>query len=271
MSFRADLHCHSVCSDGSDTPLELLRLAKEAGLNGLSITDHDTVDAYTEEVFERAAKLGVELLPGVEISSEVDDVSVHVLGYGFDVGDRGLRAFLGLMRERRGVRNREILKKLETRGMPITEEELNAFATERTVGRPHIAQVMVLKGYVATPRDAFEGYLKEGACCYASGIKYHPKEVIEEIHKAKGKAVLAHPHFLKQGELVKRLLALRFDGIECHYGRLDKSLEKPWVKVAKERNLIATGGSDYHGKLKPQIPLGCSWVGEEIFRALGAK
>lgn len=271
MSFRADLHCHTICSDGTDTPIELIDLASQAGLSGLSITDHDTIDAYTEEVFERASKWGIALLPGVEISSEVDEVSVHVLGYGFDLENQDLRKFLESMRMRRQKRNQEILRKLEAKRMPISEEELNAFATDRTVGRPHIAQLMVLKGYVPTLRDAFEGYLKEGAPCYASGIKYHPQEVIEKIHQAKGKAVLAHPHFIKQGEFLKRLLALKFDGLECYYARLDKALEKPWVRLAKQRNLIATGGSDYHGKFKPQTPLGCSWVGEDIFKALSAR
>lgn len=266
--FRADIHCHTTCSDGSDTPIELLRLAKAAGLNGLSITDHDTIDAYTPELFEEAKKLEIALLPGVEVSSELDEQSVHILGYGYDLKDPGLSRFLILMQERRTERNQAILKKLAAKGMPITEEELKAFATERTIGRPHIAQLMVMKKYVQTPRDAFEYYLKEGAACYASGIKYSPKEVIEAIHQAKGKAVLAHPHFIKKGNFLKKLLNLRFDGLECHYAKLDKSLERPWLKLAKERNLIPTGGSDYHGQIKPHIPLGCSWVGEAIFNRL---
>lgn len=266
--FRADIHCHTICSDGSDTPLQLLQVAKAAGLSGLSITDHDTIDAYTPELFEEAKKLEITLLPGVEISSELDDASVHILGYGYDLSDPGLKQFLILMQQRREERNRAILKKLADKQMPISEEELKAFATERTIGRPHIAQIMVMKKYVQTARDAFEYYLREGASCYASGIKFEPKEVIEEIHKAKGKAVLAHPHFIKKGNFLKKLLNFRFDGIECHYAKLDKSQERPWLKLAKERNLIPTGGSDYHGQIKPHIPLGCSWVGEEVFKSL---
>lgn len=267
--FRADIHCHTTCSDGSDSPLKVLHLAKHADLQGLSITDHDTMDAYTPELFDEAKKLKIALLPGIEISSELDAVSVHILGYGYDLHDPGLKQFLILMQQRRGERNRAILKKLAQRNMHISEEELKAFATERTIGRPHIAQMMVKKGYVQTPRDAFDFYLKEGALCYASGIKYHPQEVIEQIHKAKGKAVLAHPHFIKKGSFLRKLLGLPFDGIECYYSRLAKALELPWLKIAKERGLIATGGSDYHGEMKPNIPLGCSWVGEAIFRSLG--
>jgi 3',5'-nucleoside bisphosphate phosphatase len=266
--FRADIHCHTNCSDGSDTPLRILQVAKEAGLQGLSVTDHDTIDAYTPEFFEEAKRLEIAILPGIEISSEMDETSVHILGYGYDLNDSSLRDFLVRMQERRSERNRAILKKLSMRNMLITEEELKAYATDRTIGRPHIAQMMVKKGYVQTSRDAFDFYLKEGALCYASGIKYHPKEVIEQIHKANGKAVLAHPHFIKKGAFLRKLLHLPLDGLECYYSRLAKALELPWLRMAKEKGLIPTGGSDYHGEIKPHIPLGCSWVGEAIFRSL---
>ncbi len=268
--FRADLHCHTTCSDGSDDPLALLRLAKQVGLQGLSITDHDTIDAYTPELFSEAERLEIRLLPGIEISSELDDSVVHILGYGYDLPASELRPFLIQMQERRGERNRAILKKLAQRKMPISEEELRAFATDRTIGRPHIAQLMVKKGYVATMRDAFEIYLREGGLCYAPGIKHSPREAIDQIHQAGGKAVLAHPHFFKKGSFLRKLLDLPFDGIECYYSKLAKALELPWLKMAKERSLIATGGSDYHGAVKPQIPLGCSWVTEHTFDLLAS-
>ncbi len=266
--FRADLHCHTVCSDGSDRPLVLLRLAKEAGLQGLSITDHDTFDAYTPEFLATAEALSIRLLPGIEISSELDQISVHVLGYGCDLYAPELREFLILMQEKRSERNRAILQKLAQKKMPITEEELKAHATHRTIGRPHIAQLMVRKGYVETSRDAFSLYLREGGSCYAPGIKFTPREVIDQIHQAKGKAVLAHPHFFKKGSFLRKLLDFPFDGLECYYSMLPKALELPWIKIAKERGLIATGGSDYHGALKPHIPLGCSWVNQHTFELL---
>lgn len=266
--FRADLHCHTTCSDGSDEPFVLLHLAKQIGLQGLSITDHDTIDAYTPELFALAARLNLRLLSGIEISSEQDDCTVHILGYGLDLNNAGLKEFLIQMCERRGERNRAILQKLAALKMDISEDELKAFAIARTIGRPHIAQLMVKKGYVQTVRDAFALYLKEGALCYAAGIKYEPREVVDQIHKAKGKAVLAHPHFFKKGALLRKLLDLEFDGLECYYAKLAKALELPWLKVAKERGLIATGGSDYHGSIKPHIPLGSSWVGVHTFASL---
>jgi hypothetical protein len=266
--FRADIHTHTTCSDGSDHPLVLLRLAKQANLQGLSITDHDTIDAYTPELFSEAAKLDIAILPGMEISSELEGSSVHILGYGYDLNSSSLRKFLIQMQKKRGERNRAILQKLAALKMVITEEELKSFAVHRTIGRPHIAQLMVQKGFVPTTYDAFDRYLREGALCYTSGIKYSPREVIEEIHKAKGKAVLAHPHFMKKGSFLRTILALPFDGLECYYGRLAKELERPWLKIAKEKGLIATGGSDYHGELKPHIPLGCSWINKTTFDLL---
>lgn len=263
--FRADIHCHTICSDGSDHPEHLLQLAKNVGLQGISITDHDTISAYTSEFFVCAQKLDIRVLNGVEISSEENDHSVHILGYGFDLGLLG--TFLHEMQQRRKERNRAILEKINQKGMPIREEEIQV---QGTMGRPHIAQVMVRKGYVATMQEAFEKYLREGAPCFAPGFKCTPKEVIEQIHKAKGKAVLAHPHFLKKGSFLRHLLGLDFDGIECYYGKLPKELERPWLKIAEERGMIATGGSDYHGAFKPHIDLGCSWVNEHVFKQLQA-
>jgi hypothetical protein len=270
--FRADIHCHTNCSDGSDDPIALLHLAKTVGLQGLSITDHDTLSGYTPKLFETAKELGIEILPGIEISSEWERSSVHILGYGFDLEDIAFRTFLEEMQRRRTERNRGILEKLAKFKMPISEKELQALAEQlpyqKTIGRPHIAQLMIQKGYVSTTQEAFEKYLKEGACCYSPGIKYTPRDVIEKIHLAKGKAVLAHPHFIKRGHFLKSLLSLPLDGIECYYAKLPKAQEIPWLQMAKDRNWIATGGSDYHGALKPRITLGCSWVNRTIFDKL---
>ncbi|MDE3045217.1 MAG: PHP domain-containing protein [Verrucomicrobiota bacterium] len=273
--FRADLHTHTYCSDGSDAPEALLRKAKAAGLQGLSITDHDTIDAYSPALFSLASELGIRLLPGVELSSEFNDTSVHILGYGIDIEDASLREFLRTMILRRTERNRNILEKLKKRGLVIDEKELEEVArkafSNRTIGRPHIAEMMVRKGYVRTHQEAFEKYLQEGALCYAPGIKYTPSEVVDEIHRAGGKAVLAHPHFIQRGALLKHLLSLPFQGIECHYGNFHREQEKPWLAIAKEKGWIATGGSDYHGEGRIHISLGCSWVSEATFNALLSK
>jgi len=271
-SFRADIHCHSNCSDGSDAPLEILDKASKQNLQGLSITDHDTILAYTPEFFDKAESLSIRILSGVEISTELDSTAVHVLGYGFDIEHEGLRQFLQEIQSFRNNRNREILKKLSLKNISISEEELFAFSlkieTKKSIGRPHIAYLMVQKGYVRSPQEAFDLYLKDGASCYVSGFKFTPLQAIEQIHKAKGKAVLAHPHFIKGGLLLQRLLSLPLDGIECYYGMLNKNQEASWISLAKRKSWIATGGSDYHGSFKPQIQLGCSWVDLATFEAL---
>ena len=266
VDFRADLHCHTTCSDGSDEPFELLRKAKGSSLQGLSITDHDTADAYTPELFALAEELNLRLLPGVEISSELEGVPVHILAYGYDLDSVLFAAFLKEIRKRRMERNREILKKLAEKKMPLEEEELAKLKT-KTLGRPHIAAMMMKKGYVSSMQNAFEYYLKDGASCYAPGFKYTPQEVIDQIHLGGGKAILAHPHFYKKKAYLKKILSCTFDGIECYYAALHKELEIPWLKLAKERGWIATGGSDYHGSIKNNS-LGSSWVGEETFNML---
>lgn len=271
-SFRADIHCHSSCSDGSDTPLELLDKASRQQLQGLSITDHDTILAYTPEFFEKAEKLSIRILSGVEISTELNNTVVHILGYGFDVFDKDLSDFLQKIQVCRNERNVAILSKLSAKKMVISEQELLEFAQssqlKKSIGRPHIAHLMLEKGYVRSTREAFDLYLKDGASCYVPGFKFTPLQAIEEIHRAKGKAVLAHPHFIKGGLLLQTLLSLPFDGIECYYAMLHKNQEAPWVSIAKKKRWIATGGSDYHGLYKPHIALGCSWVDLATFESL---
>jgi predicted metal-dependent phosphoesterase TrpH len=267
--FRADLHCHSTCSDGSEEPLELLRKAKKLTLQGLSITDHDTTAAYTPELFTLAVELSLRILSGIEISSELEGIPVHILAYGYDLTSLSFAKFLQEIQESRTERNREILRKLKKMNLTLQEEE---FATLKTkaLGRPHIAALMVKKGYVGSIQDAFERYLKEGAPCYAPGFKNSPEEVIDQIRLGGGQAVLAHPHFYKKKSFLKKILTCSFDGIECYYGNLPKELELPWVKLAKERGWIVTGGSDYHSDAK-NIPLGSSWVGQDSFNRLLAR
>jgi predicted metal-dependent phosphoesterase TrpH len=273
-SFRADIHCHSDCSDGSDTPLEILDKARLAQLQGLSITDHDTILAYSPEFFSKARNLSIQILTGVEISTELDGVVVHVLGYGFDLQSGSFLEFLQNIQTAREKRNRAILAKLLTKKVNITEEELGTLAQrvgkKKSMGRPHIAHLMVEKGYVRSMQEACELYLKDGASCYVPGFKSTPLDAIEQIGQAHGKAVLAHPHFIK-GNLLHKLLQHPFDGIECYYGVLHKAQEAPWIQIAKKKQWIATGGSDYHGTYKPHIALGSSWVDFATFEKLGGR
>lgn len=259
MEYRADLHCHTTCSDGTLLPTEVLYLAKEKGLLGLSITDHDTLSAYTDETFALAKELKIDLFMGVELSARYQKVSVHILGYGVKKSE-GLLSFCQAHKKRRDVRNRAILEKLNRLSLPITEKELSAKKTGPIAGRAHIAQIMFEKGYVKSIQDAFDRYIGDHKCCFVEGPLFSVQQTIDEIHKAGGKAFIAHPHLIQRKGILNLLLEMNFDGIECYYSRLYHEVEKKWLKLAAQKNWLVSGGSDFHGAVKPQIDLGCSWV-----------
>lgn len=274
--FRADLHCHTTCSDGSLTPIEIVKLAAEIGLKGLSITDHDTIAAY-ETATPAAKEAGIDLIPGVEFSASYRGNNVHILAYCFSLSNEHILAFCKRHQARREQRNHEILELLQHNEMPVSEEELLAgldtptSTPHKTIGRPHIAQAMVRHGYVTSVQDAFSRYLKEGKSCYAPGEPFSVEETINVIHRAKGTAIIAHPHLIDRRSTVRHLLQMNFDGLEAYYARLPKEREAEWVKTAQEKGWLLTGGSDFHGSVKPNIPLGCSWVNEETFRKLQSR
>jgi predicted metal-dependent phosphoesterase TrpH len=264
--FRADLHCHTLFSDGSMTPEELLHHAKEAGLAGISITDHDNIEAYAE-AYAIAKRLGLLLGNGVEFSSLFQNLSVHILGYDFDLDSSSIQKLCQRHQQRRIKRNKKILEKLGRLGMWIFEEELLAIKGH-TVGRPHIALLMIKKGYVSTLKEAFNLYIGDGKPCFDPGESISAEETISVIHQGGGKAFIAHPHLLENARKVKELLKLPFDGIECYYANLPQEREKRWIRIAKEKGWLISGGSDFHGTAKEYIQLGCSWVDEEAFHRI---
>lgn len=266
--FRADLHCHSTCSDGSKTPKELIYHAKAIGLSGLSITDHDTIDAYAEAL-PYAKELGIELISGVEFSTMHKGESVHILCYRFPLDSPVIHDFCAKHQIRRQERNSGILKRLELAGMPITEAEVQACIYQdehmHTVGRPHIALAMLKKGYVKSIQDAFKRYIGEGKSCYEPGLSFSTEETVDLIHQAKGLAVVAHPHLIEKGETLQEMLLMPFDGIECYYANFAPNQNQRWLTIAKKKNWLITGGSDYHGDIKPTIALGASFVDKTSF------
>jgi len=264
MTFRADLHCHSTCSDGTNTPEELVDIALQNGLQALSITDHDTIAAY-RSVLAYAQQKGLLMGTGVELSCFHEGISVHVLGYGFPPEEKTLLEFCAKQENRRKDRNRAMLLKLERFSMPIREEEL---PVSRTVGRPHIAELMVKKGYVATMQEAFQRYLGEGKCCYEKGAIFTLEETLSVLHQAKAKAFLAHPHLFHKSTFVKKVLEMPFDGLECYYARCPPEEERRFLRIAQDRGLLVSGGSDFHGAFKPNLFLGSRFVDEPTFRAI---
>lgn len=266
---RYDLHCHTTCSDGTLSPEEVLKLAKSSGLKGLSITDHDTIAAY-DTAFDLAKKLDLTLLSGVEFSASHKGVSVHILGYGFDVNSPAISDFCLRHAKRRHERNTLILELLKKQKMPLTVEEVTApfSKTLATIGRPHIAHAMVAKGYIATIPDAFKKYIGEGCLCYSAGNPHSVEETIDTIHKAKGIAVIAHPHLINDRTTLNAILKMNFDGIESYYGNFPQQNSARWLEIAQQKNWLVTGGSDFHGSIKPNQPLGSSWIDAARFDTL---
>lgn len=263
-----DLHIHSSFSDGLFSPGEILHMAKEKGLAGLSITDHDVFSAYTNELFALAARLQLKLVSGIELSSLFENKSVHVLGYNFRPDSVSLQRFIEKLQQLRYERNLKILEKLKEYNIYIAEKELYPELKMQCKGRPQIASLIVQKQGAANFQQAFNRYLKEGACCYMAASKFETERAIEEIHLAGGKAVLAHPHQIASKARVLKILKLPFDGLEVFYSRLPLFKEQKWLQIAREKNLLITGGSDFHGTEGSTNFIGSSWIDAANFKQL---
>ncbi|WP_178022870.1 PHP domain-containing protein [uncultured Paenibacillus sp.] len=249
---RYDLHSHTQASDGMNKPAENVKLAKEKGLAGLAITDHDTVAGIAEALLA-GKELGVDVVPGIEISTRAGGKDIHVLGYFLDPEDERLLERLARLRSVREERNGLIIGKLQQLGLSITLEEVKAglartLRPDESLGRPHIADALVRKGYAADMRDAFDRYLAEGKPGYASLPRIAPEEAIAWIREAGGAPVLAHPGLYGDDELVRSILERgKPDGIEVYHSDHGTEEELRYAAMAERYGLIVTGGSDYHG------------------------
>ncbi|AUG58481.1 PHP domain-containing protein [Acetivibrio saccincola] len=257
-----DLHTHSTVSDGTMTPSELVRHAKKSGLSAIALTDHDTIDGV-DEAMKEGKSAGIEVIAGVEISADFAPHSeMHLLGYFFDGNHKNITSLLERLKASRDERNPKIIKKLNELGIDITLEEVKAEAKDKLVGRPHIASVLVKKGYVKNISEAFEKYISVGRPAYVKREKLLPKEAIEEIKKCGGIPVLAHPIYLgvrtieELNALLKELKGYGLEGIEVFYSDNMPHETILFLKLAVEYDLVPTGGSDFHGYLKPHISIG---------------
>lgn len=247
-----DLHLHSLYSDGTSTPSELVQLAVDSGLSGIALTDHDTVEGI-EEFLTHGKEHEIEVFSGLEISATHRDLSMHILGFGIDHHNSELLDWLYKLQEGRANRNKQIIEKLRKMGHDIQPYELESLSPCGQTGRPHIAKLLLNKGIVQSTRDAFNLYLRKGGPAFAERFAYSASESIDMIHRAGGIAVLAHPGILEQqtnalslvmAELVERGI----DGIEAYYPSHTPTLEKKLFSFAQKYQLVLTGGSDYHGK-----------------------
>lgn len=265
---RYDMQVHSFFSDGEDSPDLILEKSKSIGLAGLSITDHDTIDAYTPDFFQKAEKMGLEILIGAELSGTYEKSQIDILAFGMEGRNASFKILLKEHQQSRHFKNQKILQKLSERNMPIDKEDLYALG-KGTLGRPHIAALMVKHGYVKSIDEAFTRWIGDGKPCYEEGFSFTLDHIIDVIHSASGIAILAHPHILDDIPLVERLCdQYQFDGVEVFYGRKPPSLCHFFSEFADKRRLLKTGGSDYHGSRRSGISLGCSWASLEMWLAV---
>ena len=255
-----DLHMHSIFSDGSKTPEELVEEAVALGLRGIALTDHDSV-AGIPRFLAAAEAAGIRAISGVEVSAEIEKGALHILGYGVDHLDATFNEHLHWIRSGREERNDEILQKLNQLGMPISKEEVSAFAGADVVGRPHFAQALIARGFVHDKREAFDRYLAKGKPAYAERRRMDIPTTMALIRRAGGLPVVAHPFTLRRTPReLKRLLARYKEyglaGLEVHYSEHSPEKRRAYAAMASELGLLATGGSDYHGSMSPGISMG---------------
>ncbi|MBM65163.1 MAG: phosphoesterase [Myxococcales bacterium] len=255
-----DLHSHTKASDGEWTTAQLVEAALAAGLTALAITDHDTVASY-HEACQLAQGTNLRIIPGVEVSSEYNGQSLHLLGYFVDPDDLAFGARLNEIQAARDARTPKMLARLEALGMPLSDDDIAA-EVDGVVGRPHIAAAMVKKGYCATIPEAFDRFLADGKPAYVPKDRVLPRDAIRWIHEAGGIAVIAHPRSLKSrmrglsyGSIIGSLALDGLDGVECYYSSHNERTRDELMRVAARMNLCITGGSDFHG---PTVRAGVS-------------
>jgi predicted metal-dependent phosphoesterase TrpH len=245
---QADLHIHSTASDGRLTPAEVVKEAAKKGLRFIALTDHDTIEGIAPALAAAKSFPDLRLIPGVEISTDIPAGEVHVLGYFFDYTSRELGAKLDRFRNSRLNRAKGMVAKLDKLGIHLDWQRVEQIAGSSVMGRPHIAQAMLEKGYIDTFKQAFTDYIGRDGPAYVEREKVTPAEAVALIIKARGLAVLAHPFTAGDPEAMTiELKSAGLAGIEAYYdGYSDEEIEQ-LVAIAERHELITTGGSDFHG------------------------
>ena len=273
-----DLHTHSTASDGSETPSALVEMAVHLGLSAFALTDHDTLQGI-DEARASADRAGIDLIPGTELSLEYEG-GMHLVVLWLEPGPGPLQDRLAGLQFGREGRNAAIVGALADRGMPITLEEVLEESGGGTVGRPHIAAVMLRKGYVESIAEAFDEWLGAGKPAYAHRPRLIPEEAIGLARESGGVPVLAHPHTLginrshEMSELLVRLRSAGLVGLEATYSAYQRHEREGYADLARRFGLIVSGGSDYHGSYNPNLELGTGYgdlvVPEEVVDELRA-
>lgn len=256
-----DLHIHSNASDGTFTPAEIVRHAVSINLEAIALTDHDTISGL-DEFLQTAATENITAIPGVEISSLFSGREIHILGYFIDYHNPALLAFLDHIRAGRNSRNEDIIRRLQSLGYEITLEEVTARAGGESIGRPHVASLLIEKGYFKDSQQAFERCLKRGAPAFCPRKLPHPEEAIRIIHQAGGIAVWAHPVYRNKFArshvrgMLRKMKPLGLDGVEGFYPGYTPVQHQMLLELAAISDLVVSGGTDFHGGNIPSIAMG---------------
>ena len=251
----ADLHLHTNFSDGTFTPEELTAHGKRLGFQAMALSDHDTVEGCARMA---AACRGeeIEFIPATELTAEIDNHEVHILGYFIDTTDEKLLVELARFQAVRQSRIREMVARIQKLNVPLQEENVFAVANCRSPGRPHVARALVQAGLCANLDEAFERFLKKGKPAWVPKCKMSAEEAIDLIHHAGGLAVLAHPALNNCDDLIPALADSGIDGLECYHTKHPWAVAEHYVKFAEQLKLLVTGGSDCHGLSKGRPLIG---------------
>ena len=256
-----DLHVHSSASDGSLTPEEVVELAKESGIKEFALTDHDTVDGV-ERAIAHATRIGnISVIPGTELSCYYGEREIHIVGLFVDHTDQNFLHELAKLKEAREVRNEKMVQNFVDAGIPITIDELKHGNPDSVITRAHFARVLVEKGFCQNKNEAFDKYLGIGCPFYLPKPKVTPELVLRLITEAGGTAILAHPYSYKLSKsevetLLDTLIPLGLSGMECYYSTYDNGQIQELRSIALAKGLLVSGGSDFHGVVKPDISIG---------------
>jgi len=256
-----DLHMHSTCSDGTLTPEELVAAALDLGLEAAALTDHDTVSGV-ERFLLAASGTSLHAVPGVELASMLFNKDIHIVGLFIDPECPSLLSALEQMRLWREERNAEMVERIRSKGYEITMDEVLAEAGGESVGRPHMASVLLKKGYFLDMQSVFGRLIGRNGSCYVLR-KYYPVDAcIRLIHEAGGLAIWAHPLHAAHGaraalrKIGSRLISYGLDGLECYYSMFAEQQQTDALEFARARSLLISGGSDFHGASHPQVKMG---------------
>lgn len=267
---RIDLHTHTSASDGLLSPTELVRQAKEVGLDVIAVTDHDTVEGLDEAEGE-ASRLGLRLIPGIELSVFGLGREIHLLGYFLDRTSVTLLDFLQEQKESRVRRIFTMLEKLKGMGVVIPPEEVIQVGKKGTMGRPHVARALVRHGHIQAEEHAFQKYIGQDQPAYVPRVKVSAPEGVRMVKEAGGVPVIAHPGLYAKDGVLEHMVEAGVVGIEAYHPDHTDAAAQRFEEQAKERGMLVTGGSDYHGRSRGRrFGLGATWVPESVLDPLEA-